>query len=132
MRAQLYSVQNDGQRYSAAEGNVKAVLSMLALPGLRESIVLTKRSVIKTLSKFCRPNRPLATGKETTLGGKIYILQLENEWNIEFISYGEMADKEKEDEYNIQIKKVYKKNFEIYQINEESKYKRTLYLDIKE
>ena len=132
MRAQLYSVQNDGHRYSAAEGNVKAVLSMLALPGLRESIVLTKRSVIKTLSKFCRPNRHLVTGKETTLGGKIYILQLENEWNIEFISYGEMEDKEKEDEYNIQIKKVYRKNFEIYQINEESKYKRTLYLDIKE
>lgn len=132
MRAQLYSIQSNGQRYSAAEGSVKSVLSMLALPGLRESIVLTKLSVIKTLSQFCKPNEPLATGKKTTLGGIIYLLHLENEWYIEFIAYGGMSTNKKEDEYNIQIKQIYRKNFQIYQIKEDSEYKRTLYLDVKE
>lgn len=130
MKAQLFSVQDNGQKYSAAEGNVKAVLSMLALPGLRESIVLTKRSVIETLSQFCKPNEPLATGKKTNVGSKIYLLHLENDWYMEFISYG--GTHNKEGEYDVQIKKVYRKNFQIYKLEEDSKYKRTLYLEVKE
>ncbi len=122
MRVRLYSVKN-GQRISAGEGNVRTILSMMALPGLRESIVITNIGVIRKISK-----QLTTTGFKTAKGEMIHLAKLENEYSFEYILV--IEDKKIEESAECQIISIWYEKKNLYSMERETDAKRILFLDI--
>lgn len=122
MRVRLYSVKN-GQKISAAEGNVRTVLSMLALPGLRESVVITKLEVIRKIAKQLTTN-----GFKTPKGEMIHCAKLEKGYSFQYILI--VDDKNRADSAKCQIISIRYEKKNLYSMERETDAKRILFLDI--
>lgn len=78
-RLRLYSVK-DGRKISAVEGNVRTVLSMLTLPGLRESVVITRLSLIKEVAENIT-----TTDLKNSHGDIIHQAKLEQDCSLQYV-----------------------------------------------
>ena len=94
-RLRLYSVKN-GRKISAVEGNVRTVLSMLTLPGLRESVVITRLSLIKEVAENIT-----TTDLKNSHGDIIHQAKLEQDCSLQYVVI--LDDKNNEKDAKCQI-----------------------------
>lgn len=121
-RLRLYSIK-DGKKLSCVEGNARTVLSMLTLPGLRESIVMTRLSVIKEVA-----NSITTTGLKTKYGDIIHQARLEQDCSFQYVVI--LDDKKKEQNVECQITSIWYGNKQFYSLEKETDAKRILFLEI--
>ena len=120
-RLRLYSIK-DGKKLSCVEGNARTVLSMLTLPGLRESIVMTRLSVIKEVA-----NSITTTGLKTQYGDIIHQAKLEQDCSFQYVVI--LDDKKKEQNVECQIISICYRNKQFYSLEKETDAKRILFLE---
>ena len=121
-RLRLYSVKN-GRKISAVEGNVRTVLSMLTLPGLRESVVITRLSLIKEVAENIT-----TTDLKNSHWDIIHQAKLEQDCSLQYVVI--LDDKNNEKDAKCQIISIWYKNKQFYSLERETDAKRILFLEI--